>query len=106
MRGEKNIKRATLRRRLVAGASAVLLVATLALFVGHHHPDESDASTCGSPTATCLICRAVFAPAVEAGETAPSVVFVASAPLSIHDDDLRIFPGWPGAKAARAPPSC
>lgn len=85
-------------RRLGAGAAAFFLVAALSIFVGHHHPDESDSST-------CLLCHAVSAPALQPAVASLSAVARIATPLPFHEDHPAV-PGWPGSRTARAPPSC
>jgi hypothetical protein len=85
--------------RVLAGAAALFCLAAFALFIGHHHPDESD-------TSTCLVCQAVSAPAVQPVSAPLSAVARIAAHLPFYREDHRTVPGWPGYRTARAPPSC
>ena len=99
MMGTKPMYGAIDRRRLIAGLSAFFLIATLSLFAGHHHLNETD-------TSTCLICNGVSAPALQTGDTTLPGVHVTSTTLPFPDTHLRIATGWSNANAVRAPPSC
>ena len=89
---------AKIHRRWIAGVSALFLIASLLLFIGHHHVDEND-------TSTCLICRGVSPSAPETGNLALPGVHIVTTVLLLPDPDLRIATECADANSVRAPPS-
>lgn len=94
----KLLRRTVNRRRIAVALSAAVFVAHLALFIGHHHPNEADSGT-------CLVCSIQAAPALPCECGAGMEIRSAAAPFSCPESDPGFSVVEHGAKAARSPPS-